>query len=316
MSATRTAHEWSKEAFFSKAQRYAEKMVEQDDSNWEFGFWSAVTLELLVRASISNVSPALIADGKDWNSILYALNKTPNQKKFNPKSANISELLKKSESLFPDFTNEMLNFSITHMNRRNSELHSGSLPFDDIGTSSWIPMFYFTCKVLVTSMEETLSTLFGTETAAEAEIQIAALLDESAKSVRGTIAEHKKIWDAKSDDEKERLTTQAELLSTRHHGHRVQCPACNSVALLQGSSTRTLRPEIDDDGVIEKQAMRPSSFACIACGLKISGFSKLAACGLGDTFISTNHYPAVEYFEIDMDQAMHDFMYEDNNEPY
>lgn len=85
MSSTRTAHEWSKDSFFSKAQRYADKMLEKDHTDWEFGFWSALTLEILVRTSISAISPALVADGKDWNNILYALDKTPNQKKIHCK---------------------------------------------------------------------------------------------------------------------------------------------------------------------------------------------------------------------------------------
>lgn len=315
MSATRTVHEWSKDAFFPKAQRYAEKMIAQDDSEWEFGFWSAVTLEILIRAAVSNISPVLVAEGKDWNNILYALNKAPNQKKYNPKSASVSELLKKLESLVPEFTNEMSNFSAAHMNRRNTELHSGSLPFDDVRPSSWIPIFYSTCKVLATSMGETLITLFDVETASEADIQIAALLDESAQSVRGTIHACQVSWSAKPVEEKEKLVTQAEILSSKHHGHRAQCPACQSTALLQGSSIRTFKPEISDEMVVEKQLMRPSSFECIACGLKISGFSKLVACGLGDSYTSTNFYSAIEYFEIDF-RDMEEYMFEDNNEPF
>src|SRR5690554_2484272 len=92
-------------------------MMEKEHSDWEFGFWSALTLEILVRAAISNISPALVADGKDWNNILYAVGTDPNQQKFTPKSADISDLLKRAENLFPDFTREMLNFSIAHITK-------------------------------------------------------------------------------------------------------------------------------------------------------------------------------------------------------
>lgn len=316
MNITRTAHEWSKHSFFSKAQRYAEKMLEKNHSDWEFGFWSALTLEILVRASISNISPTLVADGKDWNNILYALDKTPNQKKFIAKSADISDLLRRAESLFPDFTTEMLSFSLIHINKRNSELHSGSLPFDDVSSSSWMPMFYWVCKVLLESSGETLSTLFGTETAAEAEIHIEALRDASAKSVKGTIHAHTVIWNEKTEEEKEQLIAQAELLSNKHRGHRVQCPACNSVALLQGSSIGVPRNEIVDDGIVEKQSMLPSSFECTACGLKILGYSKLVACELGNTYTATNHYLPMDYFGIDIEEEMRAAMFEDNNEPF
>ena len=316
MNAKRTAHEWSKGALFSKAQRYTETMMEKDHSDWEFGFWSALALEMLVRASISNISPALVADGKDWNNILYAVGNNPNQQKFTPKSADISELLKRAENLFPDFTIEMLNFSVTHINKRNSELHSGSLPFDGIGSSSWLPMFYSVCKVLVSSIDETLESLLGKDVAEEANLHIVALLDESAKSVKGTINAYKMTWNENSDDEKNKLTKQAELISTRHHGHRTQCPSCNSVALIQGRSVGAPKTSVDEDGITERQTMLPANFGCVACGLKISGYSKLVACGLGNTYVSTNHYDAVEYFEIDIEKEIRNMMYEDNNEPF
>ena len=53
--------------------------------------------------------------------------------------------------------------------------------------------------------------------------------------------------------------------------------------------------------------MLPSAFECIACGLKISGLSKLSACGLGDAFTSTTRMTPAEYFglytEQDLEQA-------------
>jgi len=315
LSTNRTAHEWSKETLFIKAQRYAETMLEKEHTDWEFGFWSALTLEILVRASLANISPALVADGKDWNNILYAIGTDPNQPKFNPKSADISELLKRSENVFPNFTREMLNFSVSHINKRNSELHSGAVPFEGIGSSSWLPAFYSVCKVLVTEIGESLETLLGTEIAQEAEAHIVALGDESAKSVKGTINAHKTIWNEKTTEEKKKLSKQAETLSTRHHGHRVKCPSCDSVALVHGSSSGAPKTTVDEDGIIEKQTMLPANFECIACGLKIAGYSKLVACGLGDTYVSTSQYDAVEYFEIDIEEEIRGMMYEDNNEP-
>lgn len=132
----------------------------------------------------------------------------------------------------------------------------------------------------------------------------------------GTINAHKTIWNEKPEDEKSKLSKQAELLSTRHHGHRVKCPSCNNIALVQGSSTGAPKMTVDEDGIIEKQTMLPSIFECVACGLKITGYSKLVACGLGNTFQSTNHYDAVEYFEIDIQEEMRGMYEEDNNEPF
>jgi hypothetical protein len=35
---------------------------------------------------------------------------------------------------------------------------------------------------------------------------------------------------------------------------------------------------------------------------------------LGDTYISTSHYDAVEFFEIDIEERMRSLMDDDNNE--
>ena len=44
--------------------------------------------------------------------------------------------------------------------------------------------------------------------------------------------------------------------------------------------------------------MLPTTFECIACGLHISGISKLSACGLGDAFMAKSTYSAAEFFGL------------------
>ena len=211
----------------------------------------------------------------------------------------------------------MFNSVVTlHMNRRNREVHSGDVPFDDLGSSTWLPNFYSVCKVLVAEIGESLETLLGESAAQEAEQHIVALEDKSAKAVAGTISDHKTIWDEKGKQEKENLSMQAETLCTRESGQRVDCSSCNSVSIIHGSSTGAPTIAVDEDGIIEKNTMLPSSFECIAYGLKISGYSKQVACGLGETYVSTIHYRAAEYFGINLEEEYHYMMDEDNNEPY
>lgn len=54
----------------------------------------------------------------------------------------------------------------------------------------------------------------------------------------------------------------------------------------------------DDYEIVQRQAMLPTSFECIACGLKIIGLSRLSACGLGDAFVSKSTFTPAEYFEL------------------
>ena len=78
----RTLHSWSMEAFFSKAQNYASIMHEKNFTDWQCSFWSSLTLEILLRATLSSVSISLIADSKDFNNLLDLLRKYPEDLQF------------------------------------------------------------------------------------------------------------------------------------------------------------------------------------------------------------------------------------------
>ena len=60
---------WSKEDILKKAQKYAQKMCSHPRDSWDYAFLSTLTLELLARTALSNVSPTLLADPKDWNNL-------------------------------------------------------------------------------------------------------------------------------------------------------------------------------------------------------------------------------------------------------
>ena len=308
-----TSHEWSKDLLFAKAQLYAEEMSDHPNPTWQFGLWSAFMLEMLIRSAVAATSPVLLADHRDWNNLLYALEKPSKKLKFVPKSASITDLITRIEDLSDGFTREHSNFCASHLARRNSEIHSGSLPFENLGTGSWQPMFYTVCEVLTNEIGESLGSLFGDETANHAKDAIAALKDDTKHSVEKTISAYSKVWSEKTESEQEQTRKQVDTVALRHDGHRVPCPACESTALLQGKAAGEARRKVDNDSIVEKRVMQPESFSCIACGLKISGYSKLLASGLGDAYTSTVYYDPLEYFEVDLDEYMQD-MAQDNNE--
>lgn len=312
--ATKSPHEWSSEALLAKAERYAELMLEQDRDEWLFGFWSALCLEMILRGAVARVSPVLLADGKDWNNTLFALGTKGLTGKLSPKSIDATEVISRLEALVPEFNREIANFCALHLQRRNAELHSGSLPFDGLKTSAWLPQFYAACSLLLAAQGTSIEDLFGSEEAKTAETLIEAIKDDAAKSVKGTINAHKTIWEEKSPEEREKLNKQAETVSLRVYGHRVTCPACQSTALLHGSPAGAEASSYKDGLIVVRQPMLPASLECKACGLKIVGYSKLNACGLGGTFTSTSYTDPVDYFEDDFHDR-YSGMDEDNNEP-
>lgn len=308
-----TPTSWEKDALLIKAQKYSEQMLQYDPTDWQFVLFSSFSLEFLSRSALSNVSPVLLADQKNWHNLYHALGFEPNTKKFLPKSIIVADVLSRLGDIYPEFNSEIEAFCLAHTGMRNAELHSGNSPYEGLSQSSWLPNFYKACSVLLKTMEKELADLIGDDAAELASKLISAALDDAAKAVSGKIKSHKAVWDEKEKADKEKLAKQAEVWATKHVGHRVDCPACGSLAILQGEPIYAPTTTLEDDTIIEKQRYLPNKFECIACGLKISGLSHLSQAGLGDVFINKNEYDAAEYYAPEEDWSEYE---DDNNEPF
>jgi hypothetical protein len=310
----KTPHPWSSDALFLKAQRYAEEMLSHERDEWLFAFWSTLTLELLSRAALAHVSPALLADSKDWTHLYFALGHPPKAPKFVPKSVDISAALSRLREINPSFELRLESFAALHLSRRNEELHSGSTPFDSIASNEWIPLFYEACAVLTKGMGETMESLFGKEEAVLAVQIVAAAKDEGAKAAAKNIHAHKTVWEEKNAEERGILSAQASLWAKKQTGHRVTCPSCNSDALVIGNAVAPATQRLKDGLIVETQDFLPEKFECTACGLKIVGLAHLHASGLGDTYKTTSTYDPAEYYAVNNDE--YSGYEDDNNEPY
>lgn len=130
---------------------------------------------------------------------------------------------------------------------------------------------------MLTTMGYDLHDLFGKEEAEIAAKLIAAAADKSAKAVAGDIEAHRKVWEAKDENERKTEREAAALWAVRRSGHRVDCPACGSTALLFGDPVSAPQLKLKDDEITETQEYLPTHFECVACGLKINGLSRLNA---------------------------------------
>lgn len=301
-------HAWSEEALFAKAKFYVQSMESHTFNDWQHGFWSALGLECLLRAALAHISPVLLADNRNWRNLAHALGKGPTVKKFTPRSLSTGEVISRLAELCPAFNEEIRGFCAEHSERRNVELHSGEVVFAHLGTSVWLPKFYLTCQEILQLMGRQMEDLFSK--AEEAEQMVAAHNDAAANAVKQDIKAHKQVWSNKNDAERGAASLQAETWAMRHSGHRVVCPSCDSQALLQGSANGAVRTTVVGDEVVQKQSQLPSSFECIACGLRITGFSKLSACGLGNAFTRTSTYTVAEYFNLYTEDDLEEARYQ------
>ena len=298
-----SGHPWEEETLVCKARLYNDQMEEHPAESWQFGLWSALSLEFLARAALAHISPLLLADSKsDWRNLAYALGKDPTSARFLPKSISIREVLSRLSELPTGLNNEIADFCVEHAVRRNAELHSGQLAFAGIGTSEWLPKYYLACDVLLKSMDRELADFVSEHSVAQEMIE--SLRDAAAQAVNSDIKAHRKAWSGKSSSDRDKASRQAETWAMRSAGHCVVCPACNSQSLLHGNPSGPVTTEVDGEMVVERQTLSPSAFECIACGLRISGFSKLLACGLGDAFTRKSTYSAAEFFGLHTDHEL------------
>ena len=306
--------DWDADALYAKAQRYIERMQDEPSDGWEHALFSTFALEILARAALSNVSPALLAETgeRSWQHLFHSLGFSPTEPKYSPRSITIVEVLKRLKEILPEFDAELEAFCAAHTGKRNAELHSGATPFDGAGGSTgWHAKFYRSCIVLLKSMGYELAEFIGADEEVVANKLIAALKDETAKSTKGDVVAHQKVWLAKPEKERLKLSAGASTWAIKQAGHRVKCPACGSDALVKGESVSTPHKTIKDDEITETQEYLPTNFECIACGLKISGLSRLSAIDLGARYKKTQVYDAGEYYAPDEDYSQFE---DDNNE--
>lgn len=303
MIAKPTEHGWSSEALFNKAFLYVGEMHHYTAEDWQFGLWSSLSLELVGRAALAHISPTLLADRKkDWRNIYHALGHTATAKGFTPTSINIKEVFSILQELLADFTQELVDFCVIHCVRRNVELHSGEAVFASLGTSTWLAKYYASCAVFLRSMGKSLDDLFNDPKTAED--MIASLQDTAAKAVAKDIETHKELWEKKTSTEQRTSLEQATAWAARHISHRAKCPSCRSPALIHGTRKGDVTTEVGEDLIVQRQTMLPSSFECVACGLKISGLSKLSACGLGDAFTATTTLSPADFFGLHTEEEL------------
>ena len=310
--AAETPDTWNPQALFGKALRYIENMLAIDSDQWEYALWASLSLEFLARAALANVNPALLADNKEgWSSLYHALGFKPTEPKFTPKSISISDVFRRLLAILPEFSKEHADFGILFTSRRNSELHSGEAAFESINVSTWQTEFYRVARVLLHSMGMSLPDFIGEDEAKVAVKLISAADDDSAKAVQGEIDAHKKVWAAKNGEECAALRQSAAVWATRQKGHRVDCPACTSQALVTGEPVSEPVQKLNDGEITETQEHLPNRFECVACGLKISGLSRLVVAGLGERYKKTMIYDASEYFAREDNYSGYE---DDNNE--
>ena len=311
---------WEQEPLFAKARLFFQRASNDSSNEPLYGLWCSLCLELLARAALASISPTLLAKpDNDHKHLLHALDRGSEK---NPRiSISATKVFGLCNNLFAEFDDDDEQISLALTNRRNEELHSGGAAFEEYPSSQWLTGFYHACNSLCSAISVPLESLFGTEEADVAQDMMSKSRQDAKKRVNDLISAHKTAFLLKSSDEQEKAKLDAESigsdLATKHH-HRVTCPACGSIATVQGRPFGKEYITNNEDEIIVKQAVAPKSFSCSACGLTLDGYVELEVAGLGGHYTRKTTVSPEEYYGLispyDLDSYIEEYLGSDLRE--
>jgi hypothetical protein len=291
---------WERDPLWAKARLYFERAFGESRDDPRFGLWCSLALELLARAALASVSPTLLAEpDAEHRFLLHALNR--GSEKVPKKSLGAAKVFSLCHTLFEQFSERDMQVAIALANRRNDELHSGNSAFDEYPSKYWLTAFYRACHSLAKAMGESLESLFGKDEADVAEKILRDTESEVRKHVEDNVSSHRKAFEARPAAEQKAAAEAAEgegakLAYERHH--RVKCPACSSVATVQGEEYGQAHVTNEGDKIIVRQPVSPRSLTCPACGLKLQGYAELDAMQLGGQYTRTSIESPEDYYGL------------------
>jgi predicted RNA-binding Zn-ribbon protein involved in translation (DUF1610 family) len=274
---------WDSDALWLKAKTFIAKANALDHAHPDFGLWSSLALELLGRAALSRIHPALNADPKQETNLFYALG-LPSVDQ--PRSIPAHSVSARLDRFIGDFGKKPHGALFDYMIlQRNIELHTGEVAFANTNPDTWLPNFYATCKILCQSMGKTLADFLGDEVGAKAEKIVAAFAKGQEKAVKDKLSQHRKNFESKSAEERAVLAAEAERLSNRQHRSSVgtavrDCPACGSKGVLKGEFIREHAPIFEAGELLIENEYLAADFRCPACGLHLKSIDEIGLAGI------------------------------------
>ena len=305
-----------RDALYAKSQVYIQRGLRAQACNdtEEYQLWASLSLELLGKAALSKVHPALVADPTHAPSLFSACGRqlSPDIRTITAKTLfeRLSHIEKAFDTRHQRFCEQMAL-------RRNAELHSGESPFSGMSAEAWEREFWGAVQIILEIQGETLESWLGAEVA-KAPVKIIEHAEKALHwAVKHRIDRCKEDFEKKFQDPKLRqktIQTSKDLVwhdQSWDGSQRTQCPACLSSGFLGGTvwheevvETDNGWLEVSDQG--EESWEWPSEtveitfsaevFECPVCGIRLYGTKEVAAADLPEDFSETEVRERVKEF--------------------
>jgi len=234
---------WDSKKLWLKVKLFVDKANEHSQSSPDFAFWTALSLECLARSALTAIHPALNADPRDAENLLFAFGYDLTASPRSLPAHSVYLRLEKTTKNFGKQQRELCEFVAL---MRNAHLHTAELPYENLAPSKWLPRYYETVQILNAPMKKSMSGFLGPEIAKSALQLIKTLNAKTIGTVKSKISAHTKVFEEKSDQEQKKLKDAAALATFALRGGEVarRCPSCKASGALTGGKSKGILGKI------------------------------------------------------------------------
>jgi hypothetical protein len=298
------------DTLYAKSQVYIQRgfRAQAAGDTEEYQLWASLALELLGKAALAEVHPALVADPMHAASLFAACGC---QISPDIKTIAAHTLFERLCHISKDFDSRHKRFCEQMSLRRNSELHSGESPFSGMVAEAWEREFWGAVEAILQIHDQSLDGWLGSASAKAPAKIIEQAREATQWAVQNRISRCEQDFKMKYQDPKRRQTVIEESKNLGWHDHtwngrdRARCPACLSSGYLGGTlrseeyaEVESSYPEVDEDGDLTgeipmarvEKTFGVDDFFCPVCGLRLFGRKEIAAAELPTEFVHTEEH--------------------------
>lgn len=294
--------EWSSDTLWAKAKQFSDQAFEVDPRSSLFPLLASFALEALGKSALAKIHPALIADPRgEGQNILYAFG-VPTK---DPRTIVAKTIFTRLVSLVDAFTSDDADVCQLMAERRNRELHTGEMAYEEYNSGSWLHDYYRVTAILTEFMGRNLDEFLGTARAIEAretnvqeDKRITSTINKLMAECRRSIEALKAPELLARRSENEPKTSWA-FLGAGMWIKTNDCPSCRSKARLFVKHIGDRPAEIVDALIYVESIYSPRKFECGVCELTLTGTPELRVAGMADQIFDTAESEPTEYFEIE-----------------
>ena len=136
------------EPLWNKSLRFIRKALQaRGDGRFDdFCFWCTLAIELLGKAVLARIHPALVVNPQHTDSLFLACGKPLTS---TLRTISGRTVFSRIARLSKEFDKTQVDFCELLANRRNAELHSGELPYTGLAPDSRAPRFWRAAELIL-----------------------------------------------------------------------------------------------------------------------------------------------------------------------